>query len=61
MKQEMMGGNGISWTTRKSAAHCSKQLSMPASHHLVLTSQMLFLTPSKQYQRLKAIHIVIRK
>jgi len=35
MKQEKMGGSGYSWTTCKSFAPRSKQITMPASHHSI--------------------------
>jgi len=34
MKQEMMGGSGISWTICKPFAPRSRQITMPANHHL---------------------------
>jgi len=33
MKQEMMGGSGISWTKCKSSAPRSRQITMPVPHH----------------------------
>jgi len=33
MKQEMMGGSGISWTICKSFAPRCHQITMPVSHH----------------------------
>jgi len=50
MKQEMMGGSGIRWTICKSFAPCSRQITTPAPHHLVFTSQMLFLMTNQQCQ-----------
>jgi len=35
MKQEMMGGSGIRWTICKSFTPCSRQITMPAPHHLI--------------------------
>jgi len=35
LKQEMMGGSGISWTICKSHAPRSRQIKMPAHHHSV--------------------------
>jgi len=35
MKQEMMGGSGISWTICKSFAPHSRPVTMPVPHHLV--------------------------
>jgi len=40
MKQEMMGGSGISWTICKSFAPGSRQITMPVPHHSVITGQM---------------------
>jgi len=57
MKQEMIGGSGISWTICKSFAPCSRQLTMPAPHHSVFTGRMLFLTFHQQFQALKAIDV----
>jgi len=50
MKQEMMGGSGISWTICKSFAPHSRQITMPTPHHSVFTGQMPFLPPNQQHQ-----------
>jgi len=34
MKQEMMAGRGISWTICRSLAPRSRQITIPAQHHL---------------------------
>ena len=44
----MMGGSGISWTICKSFPPYSRQVTTPAPHHSIFTSQMLFLTPNQQ-------------
>jgi len=35
LKQEMMGGSGISWTICKSFVPHSRQITMPAPHHSI--------------------------
>ena len=50
LKQEMMGGSGISWTTCKSFAPHSKQITMPVPHHSIFMGRMLFLMPNQQCQ-----------
>jgi len=54
MKQEMMGGSGISWTICKSFAPHSRQITMPILHHSVFTGQMPFLPPTNNSKALKA-------
>jgi len=54
LKQEMMGGNGISWTVCKSFAPHSKQRTMPVPHCSVFTGQMPFLLPNQQHQSTKS-------
>ena len=49
-KQEIMGSGGISWTTCKSVAPRSSQITMPASHHSVFIGWMPFLLPIQQRQ-----------
>jgi len=52
-RQEMMGfwdGSGISWTTCKQSALCSRQITTPTPHHSIFTGRMLFLTPNQQCQ-----------
>jgi len=51
MKQEMMGGSGISWTICKSFAPRPRQTTMSVPHHSVFTGQMPFLPPNQQCQR----------
>jgi len=46
----MMSGSSISLAKCKSAPH-PRQITIPASHHLVFTGQMLFLLPNQQRQR----------
>jgi len=43
-------GSSISWTMCKSFAPRSRQITMPAPHHSIFTSRMLFLTPNQQCQ-----------
>ena len=50
LKQEMMGGFGISWTICRSFAPGSIQITMPASYHSVFTGRMTFLIPNQQRQ-----------
>jgi len=52
LKQEAVSGSGISWAICKSASR-SRQISMPAPHHLFFTGRMLFLLPNQQYQSTK--------
>jgi len=47
LKQEAVSGSGISWAIGKSAPR-SRQITMPAPHHLVFTGRMLFLPPNQQ-------------
>ena len=49
LKQETLSGSGISWAICKSAL-CSRQITMPAPHHLVFTGRMPFLPPNQQRQ-----------
>ena len=49
LEQETMSGSGISWAKCKSAPH-SRQITTPASHHLVFTGQIPFLPPNQQHQ-----------
>jgi len=48
-----MSGSGINWAIWKSAP-CSRQVTMPATHHSVFTGRMPFLSPNQQRQTLKA-------
>jgi len=48
MKQEMMGGIGISWTTCRPFALRSRQITTAAPHHSVFMGRMLFLIPKQQ-------------
>jgi len=50
LKQETVGGSGISWAICKSAPR-SRQISMPSPHHSVFTGRMSFLPPNQQCQR----------
>ena len=47
LKQEAVSGSGISWAICKSAPR-SRQITMPAPHHLVFTGRMPFLPPNQQ-------------
>jgi len=49
LQQEMMSGCGISWAKCKSAPH-PRQITTPASHHLVLTGWMPILPPNQQQE-----------
>jgi len=42
------GGKCIRWTISKSFAPCSREITTPAPHHLILTGRMLFLTHYQQ-------------
>ena len=44
-----MSGSGISWAICKSAP-CSREITMPASHHKFFTGRMPFLPPNQQRQ-----------
>jgi len=48
LEQEMMGGNGVSWTICKSFAPCCRQITTKVPHHSVFTGQMPFLPPNQQ-------------
>jgi len=47
MKQEMMGGSGISWTICKSFALCCREIAATAPHHSIFMGWMLFLLPNQ--------------
>ena len=49
LKQETVGGSGISWAICKSAP-CSRQITMPAPHRSVFTGRMPFLPPNQEHQ-----------
>jgi len=49
LKQETVSGSGSSWAICKSA-YRSRQTTMPAPHHSVLTGRMPFLLPNQQRQ-----------
>ena len=49
LKQETVGGSGISWAICKCAS-CSRQITTPAPHHSVFTGQLPFLPPNQQRQ-----------
>ena len=55
LKQEMMGGSGISWTICKSYAPLARQITTPVSHHSVYTGWMPLLWPNQQSQSTKSI------
>ena len=46
-----MGGSGISWTTCKSFAPHSRQITMPVPISRFFTGRMLFLTPNQHLPR----------
>ena len=50
MKQEMMGGSGISWTICKSFTPHSRHIIMLVPHHSVFTGRMPFLPSNHQSQ-----------
>ena len=50
LKQETVSGSGVSWAICKSAAPCSRQITMPALHYSVFTCRMPFLPPNQQHQ-----------
>jgi len=54
LKQETVGGSGISWAICKSAP-CSRHITMPAPHHSVFTGRMPFLPPNQQHQSTERI------
>jgi len=49
LKQETVSGSGISLDICKSAPR-SRQITMPAPHHLVFTGRMPFMPPNQQCQ-----------
>ena len=49
LKQETVGGSGISWAICKSAPR-SRQITMRAPHHSVFTGRIPFLPPNQQRQ-----------
>jgi len=54
MKQEMVGGSGISCTICKSLTPASWQITMPVCHYSDFTGQIPFLSPkaSKQWRHI---------
>jgi len=50
MKQEAVSGSGISWAICKSAPR-SKEITMPAPHHLVFALPAAQLTVSKHWRQ----------
>jgi len=50
LEQEMMGGSGMSWTTCKSFATRSRQVTMLVPHHSDFTGRMPFLPSNQQRQ-----------
>jgi len=55
MKQEMTGWQ---WTTCRTFAHRSKQITMPAPHHSIFIGWMRFLTPNQQCQSTEGKRLV---
>ena len=49
LKQESVGGSGISCAICKSATH-PRQIPVPAPHHSIFTGRMPFLPPNQQFQ-----------
>ena len=58
LKQETVGGSGISWAICKSAPH-SRQITMPAPHHSVFTGRMPLLPPNQQRQSTEGTNVTI--
>ena len=58
LKQEMMGGRGISWTICKSFAPHSRQITTPVPHHSIFTGRMLFLMLNQRCQNTEGIGLV---
>jgi len=54
MKQETVGGSGISWAICKFAPRF-RQITTPAPHHSVFTGQMPFLPPNQQRKNTEGI------
>ena len=54
-------GSGISWTTRKQSAPCSRQVTTPTPNHSLSTGRMLFLMPKQQCQALNAVPLITDK
>jgi len=53
LKQEAVSGSGISWALCKSAPR-SRQITMPAPHHLVFfTGRTPFLPPNQQRESIE--------
>jgi len=50
MKQEMMGWHGHQLDHMQIICTCSRQITMPVSHHSVFKGQMPFLSPNQQLQ-----------
>ena len=46
----VLGCSGISWTTWKQSAPCSRQTTTPTPHHWIFTGRMLFLAHNQQCQ-----------
>jgi len=46
----VFGCSGISWTTCKESAPCSRETTTPTPHNSIFTGQMLFLMPNQQCQ-----------
>jgi len=43
----VLGYSGISWTTCKQSAHCSRQITTPTPHHSIFTGRLM---PNQQCQ-----------
>jgi len=56
LEQQIVSGTGISWAIWKSATS-PRQITTPASHHLIFTGQVPFLPPNQQCKSTKGINI----
>jgi len=54
--RDSVSGSGISWATCKSAPR-TRQITMQAPHHSVLTGQMPFLPPNQQHQSTEGCNV----
>jgi len=55
MKQEMMGGSGISWTTCKSFPPRCRQISTPVPHHSLWWARCSSWRPTDSVKALKEL------
>ena len=46
----VLGCSGISWTTSKQSAPCTRRITTLTPHHSIFTGRMPFLTPNQQCQ-----------